>query len=336
MVLMEIATALGVSITTLVIYLRNAGLGELYSYFLFRPYPLIKKKIEIDDNNSTRYKTITLTFAYPKGKYLPVEVEKGDELKLKGPGIKPTDYSPSSIRDGEFDITVKVYHDHIGGTSSYLDSVKLNENVWMTGPFPPFKSMKKVNYGSQLGIIAYGVGITEALPVILYEMNHNNNTTFKKKEIVFIYCNRCTDDIVFFKKINNLSLLNKNENVKLRIVHVLSREKNDMQNTQGNIEEGIIEGNNVTYLYNQRLNTSTLSTCFKYWVDLNEEELESETINTKSTPHFLVIGTKQMIGDTWNMIKNIGVDVNRTSLYFPNKERKIQFLMKKSMMAAKM
>ena len=109
-----------------------------------------------------------------------------------------------------------------------------------------------------------------------------------------------------------------------------------MQNTQGNIEEGIIEGNNVTYLYNQRLNTSTLSTCFKYWVDLNEEELESETINTKSTPHFLVIGTKQMIGDTWNMIKNIGVDVNRTSLYFPNKERKIQFLMKKSMMAAKM
>ena len=127
--------------------------------------------------------------------------------------------------------------------------------------------MKKVNYGSQLGIIAYGVGITEALPAILYEMNHNNNSTFKK-EIVFIYCNRCTDDIVFFKKINNLSLLNKNENVKLRIVHVLSREKNDMQNTQGNIEEGIIEGNNVTYLYNQRLNTSTLSTCFKYWVDL--------------------------------------------------------------------
>ena len=79
MVLMEIATALGVSITALVIYLRNAGLGELYSYFLFRPYPLIKKKIEIDDNNGTRYKTITLTFAYPKGKYLPVEVEKGDD-----------------------------------------------------------------------------------------------------------------------------------------------------------------------------------------------------------------------------------------------------------------
>lgn len=127
----------------------------------------------------------TLTFAMPDtnalssggGKILhpsQVRLDLGDVIKMVIPGYKPKSYSMSSLRDTEFDVTVKVYEN--GRASGYLDRLRIHDEIHVFG-------MSKHSYrdetpSNMVGIIAYGVGITEALPICKAELrNHQSNVT---------------------------------------------------------------------------------------------------------------------------------------------------------------
>lgn len=64
-----------------------------------------------------------------------------------------------------FDLVIKVYPG--GRTSSHLDALALGEAALMSGPYPPWAMQMRRNAapGMAVGIVACGVGITEALPV---------------------------------------------------------------------------------------------------------------------------------------------------------------------------
>ena len=79
------------------------------------------------------------------------------------PNYKPKSYSMSGERPGEFDITLKIYP--IGRASGFLDRVELGEGVKV------FRmGARSRSAGSLVGLVAFGVGITEALPIAAAEL----------------------------------------------------------------------------------------------------------------------------------------------------------------------
>ena len=78
----------------------------------------------------------------------------------------------SAQRETEFDITLKIYPN--GRASGYLDRVQLGEAISVFGmgnkrraPDPPSVGSGS---GCYIGIVGFGVGITEALPVAAAEL----------------------------------------------------------------------------------------------------------------------------------------------------------------------
>eukprot|EP00966_Prymnesium_polylepis_P302798 6995036-Prymnesium_polylepis.1 len=110
-----------------------------------------------------RLPVYTLTFATPSSMCNTVRIDCGDVVKIVVPNFKPKSYSMSAERPGEFDITFKRYPD--GVCSGYLDDIKIGEDITV------FKmGSKQRQPGSHVGLIAFGVGITEALPVAAAEL----------------------------------------------------------------------------------------------------------------------------------------------------------------------
>ena len=72
-------------------------------------------------------------------------------------------FSVSAERKGEFDLTVKIYPN--GRASGYLNRLEIGDTV---GFWP--KSRKLRNPGTHVALIAYGVGITEILPMAATEL----------------------------------------------------------------------------------------------------------------------------------------------------------------------
>jgi len=104
----------------------------------------------------------TLTFSTSSS--LGVRIDCGDVVKICIPDFnQPKSYSMSAERTGEFDITFKVYPG--GVASGYLDSLQIGKEISV------FKvGSKQRRAGSHVGLVAYGVGITEALPIAAAEL----------------------------------------------------------------------------------------------------------------------------------------------------------------------
>ena len=110
-----------------------------------------------------RLPVYTLTFATPPSMNNTVRIDCGDVVKIVVPNFKPKSYSMSAERPGEFDITFKLYPN--GVCSGYLDGIKLGEEITV------FKRGSKSRLpGTHVGLIAFGVGITEALPIAAAEL----------------------------------------------------------------------------------------------------------------------------------------------------------------------
>ena len=113
-----------------------------------------------------RLPVYTLTFVRPPS--LNVRIDCGDAIKVVVPGYKPKSYSMSAERPGEFDtgefdITFKVYPN--GVCSGYLDSLKVGDAITVFR-----KGSHQRQPGSHVGIVAFGIGITEALPIAAAEL----------------------------------------------------------------------------------------------------------------------------------------------------------------------
>ena len=133
----------------------------------------------------------TLTFSIPEdhrftGKaksHSDIALELGDVVKIVIPGYKPKSYSVSALRDKEFDVTFKVYPN--GRASGYLDRLKVGDQAYSFG----MSAGRVRNPGNYLGIVAYGVGITEALPIAQAELADTN-----VEEVTLLWASRTIED----------------------------------------------------------------------------------------------------------------------------------------------
>ena len=169
----------------------------------------------------------TLTFAAPPlsdGQTTPlgVRMDYGDVVKVVVPDYKPKSFSMSAHRPGEFDITYKAYPG--GRASGYLDRVKVGEtiNVFRTGN-------KLRQEGIFVGIIAYGVGITEALPLaescLMNKKAVGTSAAFENgvsvPVVILLWASRTLADTFWHDRLHQLHI---RHGPRFRWVNILSRE----------------------------------------------------------------------------------------------------------------
>jgi len=165
----------------------------------------------------------TLTFAIPQdatftGRAMPhaqVRIDLGDVVKMVIPNYKPKSYSMSALRvnENEFDVTLKVYPN--GRASGFLDRLKVGEEMNTFG----VSANRVRNSGTFVGIIAYGVGMTEGLPITKAELEKGD-----AKRVVLLWASRTSKDTFWNEEI---AALTEQYPEKFRMVHILSREKRE-------------------------------------------------------------------------------------------------------------
>lgn len=163
----------------------------------------------------------TLTFAIPKDatftgraiSHSDVKIELGDVVKMVIPQYKPKSYSMSALRDDEFDITLKIYPN--GRASGFLDRLKIGDEINTFG----LSARRFRNTGTYVGIIAYGVGMTEGLPVARAELEKGD-----ARQVVLLWASRTMDDTFWDKEITSLA---ENYPHKFKMVRILSREERE-------------------------------------------------------------------------------------------------------------
>ena len=259
-------------------------LSSQQPWFMGVPTKLIKKTTLVhpacgdpDGNTTTRLPVHTLTFQIPKnvtfsGKAIPhnnVRLDMGDVVKMVIPGYKPKSYSISALRETEFDVTFKVYPN--GRASGFLDRLQVGDYINSFG----MKKSTIRNPGSYVGIIAYGVGITEALPVAKAELEKND-----AQQVVLLWASRTQADTFWNDDIQELE---QQYPTKFKMVYIFSREEVD----------GCLKG---------RIDPQILSEVFHGAKD------------TKEGARFLSVGTKDMMRMTDRMLSEVGFDMPKHAL----------------------
>lgn len=127
-----------------------------------------------------------LTFQAP----VPVNVSTGLRqvmVVLAPAGLRM--YSPTSEprADGTFELVVRVYRK--GSVSRWLDSLNLGDPVKMMWPWPCPLPADRRNPGPRVGLIAFGIGITELYRTAVQELNDPN-----VQEVVLLYATRSWDE----------------------------------------------------------------------------------------------------------------------------------------------
>lgn len=89
--------------------LRSTILPVITYFMGAAPARLLRKK-EVVKEGVDRLPVYTLSFQAPnQGLQSDFRIDLADVVKVVVPGYKPKSYSMSAMRDGEFDITFKVY-----------------------------------------------------------------------------------------------------------------------------------------------------------------------------------------------------------------------------------
>jgi ferredoxin-NADP reductase len=218
-----------------------------------------------------RLPVFTLTFAYAKDQKMDVRIDHGDVVKVVVPNYKPKSYSMSADRTGEFDITVKVYPG--GRASGYLDSIQLGESISV---FKHPACNKTRNPGSHVGFIAYGVGITEALPIAAAELTKSD-----AQKVQLLWASKTMEDTFWHEAIDQLK---EEHGDRFEVAMLLSRQE----------KEGVLQG---------RVSKELLAEVFDgRWGTAVGAENESCRDNVR----FLSVGTKDMMRMTDKLLNEIG------------------------------
>ena len=243
------------------------------------PTKLLKKQTLVKaDPKVGRLAVHTLTFEIPPKNATftgrakspsEIRIDLGDVVKMVIPNYKPKSYSVSALRENEFDVTFKAYN---GRASGYLDRLKVGD---VTNTFG-LSAGRIRNPGKNVGIIAYGVGITEALPVAQAELEKYDDAN----EVVLLWASRTSDDTFWHDGIEKLKAKYP---TKFKVVHILSREDRR--------DEGALYG---------RITPDILKQVFQP--------------TNRNEARFLSVGTKAMMRMTDDMLSEIGYDMPRNAL----------------------
>lgn len=247
---------------------------------LIRKTTLVQPSVPINSKeyvNATHFAVHTLTFEVPQGctfgglaiPHSDIRIDLGDVVKMVIPGYKPKSYSVSAYRPktNEMDVTIKVYPN--GRASGHLDRLKIGSTINTFG----MSARKKRNSGKFFGGIAYGVGITEILPVAEFELKKGD-----AEKVVVLWASRTSKDVFWQDKITKLE---KEYPDKFEMVQIYSREESP--------DPAILKG---------RINPLILQEVF-------EPRIEKAKIK-KDDARFLAVGTKSMISLTGTMLTKIG------------------------------
>lgn len=234
------------------------------------------RKTLIVEASTDHLPVYTLTFANPSGmKSLGVRMDYGDVIKVVVPNYKPKSYSMSNERPGEFDITVKVYPN--GRASGFLDRVPIGGTIEVFR-----KGNNERNPAKYIGIIAFGVGITEALPLAEAELRKPD-----AKHVHLIWQSRTIGDVFWAERISTLKAQYPE---KFQLSYVFSREA----------VEGCLHGRLTAPLLHS-LTTAT-------WIANDPQFVTSDV-------RFMTVGTKEMMREADAMISSIGYPMPQHALF---------------------
>lgn len=237
------------------------------------PAQLIRKAT-IVEAGVDRLPVHTLTFANPVGMgSIGVRMDFGDVIKVVVPGYKPKSYSMSDERAGEFDITFKVYPN--GRASGYLDRIPIGGEIEVFR-----KGSNRRQPGRCVSLVAFGVGITEALPITAAELSKP-----EAEHVHLIWASRTFADTFWSDKIANLK---EKYGSRFDVSIVLSREE----------REGCHYGRITT----EKLN-SLLRGAWANVADFNPSDCR-----------FVTVGTKEMMREAEAMIAELGWPMPEHSL----------------------
>ena len=243
--------------------LMTAGMKMIYGtapWWAGVPTTLLRKTplVAAAEGPIDRLPVYTLTFAIPTervasgGKAKPhdeISLDLGDVVKMVIPGYKPKSYSVSALRPTEFDVTFKVYPG--GRASGYLDRLQVGDKINSFG----MSAGRVRNPGSFVGIVAYGVGITEGLPVAQAELARQD-----AERVTLLWACRTQQDTFWHEEIAALKRLYGN---RFEIVYILSRQEH----------EGCLHG---------RVNADVLNKVFRA---PNRNEARFLSVGTKEMMH---------------------------------------------------
>jgi len=222
----------------------------------------------------------TCTFSVPDGMHdsLGVSIEKGDVVKVAVPNYKPKSYSMSAARPGEFDITFKVYPN--GRASGFLDSTQIGEQIVVFG-----LSKRKVRQpGRYVGFIAFGVGITEALPIAASELAKDDAA-----QVLLFWASKTEGDTFWQEQ---LLALKEEHGDRFQLVTILSQQQ----------LEGSLHG---------RINAPVLQQVFDgHWGTADGEQ----NAEHRAEVRFLSVGTKEMMRMADDWLNQIGYPMPQHAL----------------------
>mmetsp|Transcript_12921 Transcript_12921/g.15158 ORF Transcript_12921/g.15158 Transcript_12921/m.15158 type:complete len:279 (+) Transcript_12921:166-1002(+) len=252
------------------------------------PIQLIRKELLVSASEGgdtlDRLPVYTLTFEIPSGgeftgraqPFEDVRIDMGEVVKMVIPNYKPKSYSMSALRasEHEFDLTVKMYPN--GRASGHLNRLQIGDTTHAFG----MRNLTRVrNPGSFFGGIAYGVGITEILPVARAELEKGDGSSTK---VVVLWAGRTRMDLFWKDQIKEMEERYGKE--RFEIVYIFSREEEEVE------EERVLYG---------RINKDVLR-------DVFETRLLGCEGLTQEDARFLVIGTKPMMRMTEGLLGDIG------------------------------
>lgn len=248
-------------------YLSQPGLR---SFLIFRSCRLLSKE-KLVNADGPRLAVYRFTFALPEGGTdLNLDLSVGEHVKIRGTGFRARSYSPVAARPGEFDLIIKVYPAGPAAVSSYLEGLREGEYAQMSGPYPPRPFLHQSRDGGRhVGIVAFGVGITEALEVIRGELQRR-----EADEVVLVWALRDRSEAYAEAELAALAVAATDGTTgtpRLRMHKYFSREKG------------------------RRLGEAELYDFFP-WTSKSAEDLR-----------FLVVGTKQMNEKTYQALTNAGL-----------------------------
>jgi len=262
------------------------------------PTKLIRK-IQLVPENDGHLPVHTLTFEIPRigqyefsGRAQPLEnvrIDMGEVVKMVIPGYKPKSYSMSALRlsENEFDITLEIYPN--GRASGYLDRIPLGGTI---NSFGIRNSSRVRNPGKFFGAIAYGVGITEILPVARAELEKGDAA-----KVVILWASRTMADTFWHEQILELK---QRYGDRFEIIYILSREKSTTTALHGRINPSILKE-----IFESRLNNAAI----------DDDNPASNAIIPRDEARFLVIGTKTMMRQTESMFTEIGFPWTKHALF---------------------
>jgi len=211
-----------------------------------------------------------LTFRAPPGTTVNVDTALRQVVVVRAFGGLRM-YSPTSEpnrSDGTFDIVVRVYEN--GKVSRWLDEVALGAKVPMIWPWPAPLRADRRNPGVRVGLIAFGIGVTELYRVAVSELRDPGVQT-----VVLLYATRSKEE----QEVMNPELLDleARHEGRFRLERTLSRE----------CAAGFRSG---------RVDAAMFADVFP-WADAN-----------RANVRFLPSGTREMMKDAMAMLDGLGYD----------------------------